>query len=147
MDRIEKAKERFMDGFNCSQAVFSAFASNFGLNEEMALCIASGFGGGFGRCGYVCGAVLGAIMVIGLKYGFLTPKDEEAKLKVYSKVKKFIEEFLKENNSIICKDLLGEDISTEEGLKKIKEKNLFKTICPKYVEDSARILSEILKEK
>jgi C_GCAxxG_C_C family probable redox protein len=147
MDRIEKVKERFMDGFNCSQAVFSAFASNFGLNEEMALRIASGFGGGLGRCGYVCGAVSGAIMVIGLKYGFLTPKDEEAKLKVYSKVKKFIEEFLKENNSIICKDLLGEDISTEEGLKKIKEKNLFKTICPKYVEDSARILSEILKEK
>jgi hypothetical protein len=86
-------------------------------------------------------------MVIRLRYGFLTPKDEEAKLKVYSKVKKFIEEFLKENNSIICKDLLGEDISTEEGLKKIKEKNLFKTICPKYVEDSVRILSEILKEK
>jgi hypothetical protein len=44
MDRIEKAKERFMDGFNCSQAVFSAFASNFGLNEEMALRIASGLG-------------------------------------------------------------------------------------------------------
>jgi len=147
MDSVEKAKERFMDGFNCSQSVFSAFASDFGLSDEMALLIASGFGGGLGRCGYVCGAVSGAIMVIGLKYGFLNPIDEEARLKVYSVVKRFIEKFLDENNSIMCKDLLGEDISTEEGLKIIKEKNLFKTICPKYVEDSARILSEILKEK
>jgi len=52
----KKAVDFFMKGYNCSQAVFAAFCSVVKMEEEKALCLASGFGGGFGRLREVCGA-------------------------------------------------------------------------------------------
>ena len=45
-DRIQKADFYFNNGFNCSQAVFAAFAEYLNLDKETTLKIASGFGGG-----------------------------------------------------------------------------------------------------
>jgi hypothetical protein len=49
MDRVEIALARFAAGFNCSQAIVSAYAEQFGLDETAALKIAAGFGGGTSR--------------------------------------------------------------------------------------------------
>jgi len=53
MNQIETAVSRFTEGFNCSQAVFSAYAE--GLDDKTVLKIASGFGGGMGRMADTCG--------------------------------------------------------------------------------------------
>ena len=45
-----------MEGKNCSQAVFAAFAPDLGLSEETALAVSVGLGGGVGRLREVCGA-------------------------------------------------------------------------------------------
>ena len=46
----ELARARlFEDGFDCAQAVFSHFAEDLDLDEELALKIAAGFGGGMHR--------------------------------------------------------------------------------------------------
>lgn len=42
----------------------------------------------------------------------------------------------------LCRELLGVEISTESGLKKIKEENLVKRVCPQFVKDAAEILFE-----
>ncbi len=47
----ETAASAFSQSFNCSQSVFSAFASQFGLERQTALKLASPFGGGFARRG------------------------------------------------------------------------------------------------
>ena len=44
-----KAEEFFKSGKNCSQAVFLSFADKYGLNEDVALRISCGLGGGVGR--------------------------------------------------------------------------------------------------
>ena len=88
------------------------------------------------RKGEVCGACTGALMVLGLKYG-------ESKEKSNEVCEKFLDEFKKENGSYICRDLLGCDISTQEGVKYAKENNLFRELCPKMVESAAKILSTI----
>lgn len=44
----------FQNNFNCSQAVLAAFASDFGLSEELALKLGTQFGGG-ARNGEMCG--------------------------------------------------------------------------------------------
>ena len=51
--KVEKALKLFDDGFNCSQSVIGAFCSKFGLDEELAMKLTCGFGGGM-RCGEVC---------------------------------------------------------------------------------------------
>lgn len=69
MDKTQKAVDYFNKGFNCSQAIFTAFNEDNGIREETALKMSCGFGAGCGRLGLTCGAVSGAFMVIGMKYG------------------------------------------------------------------------------
>ncbi len=85
----------------------------------------------------VCGACTGALMVLGLKYGDNKTKSNEV-------CNKFLDEFKKENGSIICRDLLNCDISTEEGVNYAKENNLFRELCPKMVESASRIVEKII---
>jgi C_GCAxxG_C_C family probable redox protein len=145
MNRIETAVARFAEGFNCSQAVFSAYADDFGLDEEAALRIAAGFGGGMGRMAETCGAVTGAMMVLGLRHGGNTP-DREVKERVYAKIREFADRFKARNGSLLCRDLLGCDISTPEGCEAASKRGLFTTKCPQCVQEAAEILEEMLAE-
>jgi C_GCAxxG_C_C family probable redox protein len=146
MSHVERAVHRFSEGYNCSQAVFSAYAEQLGLDEETALKIASGFGGGMGRLGKTCGAVTGAFMVLGLRYGRSSP-DQATKERVYARIQEFAERFNARNSSLSCKGLLGVDISTPGGHELARKKQLFTTACPRFVRDAAEVLDEMLQNK
>ncbi|MFC1737119.1 C-GCAxxG-C-C family protein [Candidatus Hydrogenedentota bacterium] len=143
MNSTETAKKLFEEGYNCSQAVLAAFGERFGLEREMALRVASGFGGGMRR-GETCGAVTGALMVLGLRIYDLSKGAKSAKKGPYSAVEDFARRFIERNGSVSCKELLGCDISIPEDLKKAEEEKLFTTLCPKLVEEAAEILEEML---
>jgi C_GCAxxG_C_C family probable redox protein len=144
MDRTDAAASRFAEGYNCSQAVLSAYAPILGLAEETALKIASGFGGGMGRMAETCGAVTGALMVLGLKHGTTSP-DREARERVYEQVREFAKRFKARNGSLLCRELLSCDLSTPEGLQQARDADFVSKICPKFVRDAAEILEEMLK--
>ena len=143
MNRVEQAVSCYKGGFSCAPAVLSAYASEFGLDIETALKIATGFGAGMGRMGETCGAVTGAFMVIGLKYGKSKADDNQAREKTYELVREFVSRFKTRNGSIVCKELLGCDLSTSEGMKLAKETGVTVTLCPKFVQNAAEILEEI----
>jgi C_GCAxxG_C_C family probable redox protein len=144
MSDVERAVNGFQEGFNCCQSVLSTYGPRFGLNRELALKLASGLGGGIGHQGGICGAVTGAIMVIGLKHGGTLADGEESLEKTYGLISRFLEGFKARHGSILCRELLGYDISTPEGLQAARDKGLFFDVCPKYVRASAEILEEIL---
>lgn len=143
--KSEEAVERFKKGFNCSQAVVGTFSEQFGLDCDKACKIATGFGGGM-RMGGTCGAVTGAFMVLGLKYGSSTAKDKEGKAKTYKKIEEYTNRFKSRSSYVTCRELLGCDISTPEGMKEAQDKGLFSLICPRMVQDAAEILEEMLSE-
>ena len=145
MSKVEQAVERFKDGFNCSQAVVGTYSEQFGLDCEKAFKVATGFGGGM-RMGETCGAVTGAFMVLGLKHGNTTAEDKAAKAKTYEKVIEYTSRFKARNGSVVCKDLLGCDISTPDGMKKAQDDGLFDSVCPKMVREASEILEEMLAE-
>jgi C_GCAxxG_C_C family probable redox protein len=145
MSGIENAISSFRGAFNCGQSIFSSYATQYGLEKDTALKIASGFGGGMGRLQNTCGAVSGAFMAIGLKYGMGIDADKEARDKTYQVIREFAGRFQKTYGSIICKELLGCDINTLEGKEKYDRNDFFEKKCFQYVKDSARILEEILK--
>lgn len=147
MNKIEDALSCFNEGFSCSQAVVSVYAEQFGIDKETALKVASAFGGGMAQMGETCGAVTGAFIVLGLKYGRITAKDLETKEKLYSAVKDFVEKFKLQNGTIVCRELLGCDISTQEGREYAKQQNLFKTLCPKFVTLSVEYLEEAIRRE
>jgi C_GCAxxG_C_C family probable redox protein len=144
MTKVAQAVSTFNEGFSCSQAILTAYGIDFGLDRNTALKISSAFGGGMARMGETCGAVTGALMVIGLRYGSTNAEDKNAKEITYEKVNEFVKNFNGRNNTIICKDLLGFDLSTPEGKKAVSEKDLVKTKCPKFVQDAAEILEQLL---
>ena len=145
MTRTEQAVSLFKQGCSCSQAIVAAFTPSLGLDRDTALKIASGFGGGMGRLAETCGVVTGAFMVLGLKYGSTTT-DKQAKEAIYARVREFAQRFRGHHGSILCRDLLGCDLSTPEGLALAQEKKLFSTACPPYAETAARILEGMLHD-
>lgn len=138
----EMAAELFNNGFNCSQSVLSVFCEKYNMKKETALKISCGLGGGF-RSGEICGAVSGAVLVIGLKYGQFMAEDKDSKSECYSKTVEFINVFKSKNNSAICRQILGYDISTKDGYEQAQNKNLFKTTCVDMVKSAVEILEEL----
>lgn len=139
-DPIQTALDRFSQGFNCSQAVFSAFAPGFGIPDDIALKLASPFGGGVARQGDVCGAVIGALLVLGLQRGNATV---EARDETYRLAEELTRRFQELHGSILCKELIGHDLSTPEGLQNAREEGVFKTICPCLVKDAAKLVADV----
>lgn len=106
-ERVEKAKKLFKEGgFNCCQAVVLAYSDLFGLGEETAAAISSGFGGGMGRMREVCGAVSGMVMLAGLIRPASDPSVKDWRTANYALVQKMAGEFRDMNGSIVCKELL-----------------------------------------
>jgi len=136
------AAELFRHGFLCSQAVLAAFCESYGLDKNIALKIASGLGSGL-RSGEVCGAVSGAVLVIGLKYGYTDATDRAAKTTCDAKVEEFVRIFRERNRHIVCRDILGCDVTTPDGRKKAIDEKLFTTVCLDMVASAAAILEEL----
>lgn len=137
-DPIKTACDTFAQGFNCSQAVFSAFASALGIPGEAALKLSSPFGGGIARQGQVCGALIGALMVLGLRSGNANPDGKE---NTYRIAQEFVRKFEERHGAILCHELIGADLSTPAGWQAAREKNLF-SICPTLVRETAESLVE-----
>lgn len=140
-DSIQLAEDRFAAGFNCSQAVFSAFASQLGLSDEAALRIASPFGGGVARRGEICGALSGALMALGLLRGNETP---EGKDETYRLAQEFMQTFQERHGGALCRELLGHDISTAMGLQAARENHVFARVCPLLVRETAQALADFI---
>jgi C_GCAxxG_C_C family probable redox protein len=145
MNKVEMSQWYFSNGFRCSQAVFVVFSEALGLNKDLALKIATPFGGGFDRGDY-CGAYCGALMAIGLKYGSCNTNDEEAIEKTKAMKAIFEKAFNSTEKGLLCKEILGYDKSIPEELEIIKSQEITKEICPKVVERAVEIVEEIFKE-
>ncbi|NMA37372.1 MAG: C_GCAxxG_C_C family protein [Papillibacter sp.] len=140
----EKAAYRLFDqGFDCAQATLSHFAEALDLDEETALKVASGFGGGMHR-GDECGCVTGGLMALGMKYGFSEPNDTVGKGIMNAKAQQFLARFKEKFGSVYCRDLIEADVTTDEGKMKAGE-NIPKR-CPGFVKGACDILEEMLNE-
>ncbi len=143
--RQDAAKQCFKEGFNCAQAVFSAFAGDFGIEAKDALRIARGFGGGMARTGEVCGAVTGAFMVMGCAQNSVV--EAEAKEASYSQIREFTRRFKELHGSTLCRELLGCNLDTEEGKKLYRESNLGASVCLPCICDATALVEEIVLVK
>jgi len=143
MSKVDEAVECFCSGAACSQAIVGTYGINYGLTRAQAMKLASGFAGGM-RLAETCGAVTGAFMILGLKYAGDNCDKRDGRDEVYGALANFMERFKQRNNSVVCKELLGCDISTPAGGQKATQEGLFRTICPKLVQDAAEVLEEML---
>ena len=99
--------------------------------------IATGVGGGLGANGLVCGAVAAGTMIIGLQQ-----KGKEKK-EVYQRVDTFLSAFRAHFGALNCRELLGVDLKTDEGMNYLKAEGREK--CRECVRYAADKVGEIVK--
>ncbi len=143
--RADEAEALFRGGFSCSQAVLAVFAKDFGLDRDIAMKIAQGFGGGISHTDNICGAVSGAVMVIGLRYGRTKAEDLAAKERTYAAVRKFLQQFKERNNGEPgCTRLLGYNLSDPVQFAAAKEQKVVQERCPVFVRDAVELVEKLV---
>ena len=151
-ERGERAKDCFLQGYNCCQAVLLAFADILGAeglaDEDLLKTIGSGFGGGFARMREVCGSFSGCTIMAGFIRPAVTPGLEERKAN-YALVQEMAAAFRERNGgSIVCGELLGLRGHKPEGPTPSErtEEVYRKRPCPEIIRNAAIIVAEKMKE-
>ena len=112
MDIREKAEKLHKSGFNCAQSVLGACGEYTGLDENTALAVSAGFGGGV-RSGEICGAISGAVMAIGMAQQ-KDPADPETKAKTAAQTKELVKAFREKYGCVRCVELKQAGVSCGE---------------------------------
>ena len=148
-ERVEQAVLNFMEGYNCAQSVFLAYADLFDLDKELAKKMSVSFGGGVGRLREVCGTVTGMAMLAGFKYPVEDPKDQDARTKNYAMVQKMAGMFREKHHSIICRELLEakQAAATDPAPSPRTAEYYAKRPCARFVADAARLAGRMLNEE
>ncbi|MCM1304733.1 MAG: EAL domain-containing protein [Lachnospiraceae bacterium] len=146
MTHKEKADMLLRQQYHCSQALFGAFAEDFGLDLQTAFKVSTCFGAGM-RQGDICGCVSASLMVLGMAFGFYDAQDREQEMYGNQKTREFMERFRERmNGDVMCRDILAHDVATPEGMKIIKQAGLILKNCPRPINHSIDILEEMLAE-
>ena len=132
---------------NCAQTVLSMFCDDMGIDRNTTLKVAMGFGGGMGGSGRTCGAVTGAYMVLGLAQEISAENLRESSEKTTKLMEKFNRKFMKLHGSMMCKELIGYDLSGNKDIDEARRKEVHDAVCPILVRDSVKILENLLKSK
>ncbi len=142
----DRAYDLFKQGYNCSQAVFGAFAEELGVDFETAVKMASGLGGGIGRMREVCGTFTGLTLAASLIYGYSDPTDTETKKELYEKIRVLGDRFREENGSIICRELLGLQEAEKSAAPEARTAEYYKKRpCAELCRYAADLLDEFIQ--
>lgn len=143
----ENAAKHHLEGYNCAESLLLTFLDEWeeyfrlGINSSAA----TAFGGGIGRMGNMCGALSGALIVIGLAIGRTDSKDDESKQRAYAAARDLLQRFKEKWGTLLCRELTGCDLSTQEGLNKFKELNVRQLKCGPILEETTKIVAAIIK--
>lgn len=107
------------------------------------MALGRSLGGGMGL-GLVCGAVSGAMLVLGLAQSHSPQDERRSRQEVLLQAGELRDQFSRQRGSVLCRDILGVDLSSEEGHRQAVLRNLFRDICPWAVADCANILEGML---
>src|SRR4030043_316332 len=129
MNRVEKTVDLHKNGgLSCSQAILTVYGEQYGIDTDTAKMLGRPWAGGIGHQALTCGYLTGAVLVLALA---LNNKDERQSRNDLDKAIQNLFSRFKERHggATMCKELLGADLTTEEGLKKILEEKLVAKYC------------------
>jgi C_GCAxxG_C_C family probable redox protein len=143
-DPADQAEKYFNQEYNCAQSVLMTFANLGDMDKDTAARLAACFGAGLARRGEVCGAVTGALMMLGISLGKPKPEDKEGN---YQLAQEFMHYFENRHGTLLCRKLIGCDLTTPAGRQWATDSGVTRTICPALVRDAAAILEYMLAEQ
>ena len=146
MTHKEKTEQFLHQHYHCSQALFGAFAKDFGLDLKTAFRISTCFGGGM-RQGGTCGCITASLLVLGMAFGFYDSQDKEQEVYGNQKTEEFIKRFAQGMDGVVCcRDILGRDISKPEEMALVRKEGLILKKCHRALNLSIDILEDMLAD-
>ncbi len=149
MTRGEKAKNNFLKGYNCTQAVLLSFDDVIDPERlQLLMTSTSCFGGGMGRLREVCGTVSGMFIVLSCFYGYSGPEENDRKPVLYSHIQELAERFEEKTGSIVCRELLGLDHKRDNPVPDARDHAYYlKRPCPELCKLATETVEDFLAQK
>lgn len=138
---VTRAKAHFDGGYHCAESVLLAAAESAGLHSPLIPAIATGFCHGTSATWGTCGALNGAIMAVSLALGRTSPNQSTAPN--YKAVRVLISEFGKACGSTLCRELMGCDLDTRDGLKTYQNSHQ-RVQCREFVGIAAGLAAQLV---
>lgn len=133
---IEHSIACWNQGFNCAESVLRGVCHAWSIElTELAMRMATPFGGGVGRSEDVCGALSGAVMALGTSLGRV--RADEDRFRSYEPARALHDRFLTEFGSTSCRVLNRGDFESSEH----------RARCRKFVEGATRIALDVLRSR
>lgn len=140
-EKGDLARQYFLQGYNCTQAVVLAFEKELNLSRDALLKVSLPFGGGLGRQRLVCGTVSGMCMLAGLLYGYSEPG--KGKSEVYAIEQALCATFRQRHGSLICMELLKGITSDCSPQAEARTPEYYKKRpCPDLAKEAAELFEE-----
>lgn len=146
MDRVDKAIDYFLEGYNCAQAVVMAVQDLLGVDLEILKDASSAFGGGFARLRGNCGTV----SAMGFAVGFLAERSgdiEKDKARVYADTRMLAEKFREKFDTLNCAELLKnvKNIDYSPMPSKRTEEYYKTRPCVIFITEAVKLIEEYAK--
>lgn len=138
----KRAGELFESGLYCAESVLLALAEHKGVKNELIPRMATGFCGGVSRTGGMCGALSGAIMAVNMIHGRNSP--DQTVDEAYARVGELVGMFKQRFGSILCPDLAGCDLGTEQGREFFRANDIKNKKCMVFAEGAANMALEVI---
>jgi C_GCAxxG_C_C family probable redox protein len=112
-EAVRYASECWEKGYNCTESVLRGVCHGLEMElPEVALKMATPFGGGVGRSEDLCGALSGGVLAIGSVLG--RTKNEEDRFVSYNAARDLHDRFQNKFGSSLCCELNFSDFTTPE---------------------------------
>jgi C_GCAxxG_C_C family probable redox protein len=135
-DGVGEARRCWALQLNCAESVLRGVCHAQGIElPEVAMKMATPFGGGVGRSEDLCGALAGGVMAIGASIGRVDPKDD--RIRSYDAAGALHKMFVDRFGSSCCRVLNKSDFKSSEHRPR----------CGRFVEESTRMALQVLRDK
>ncbi|PKN17075.1 MAG: hypothetical protein CVU71_17420 [Deltaproteobacteria bacterium HGW-Deltaproteobacteria-6] len=135
--------------FHCSQAIAIVGQEKLEKDNDDLIRAMGAFGGGLGGNGEVCGALAGGLAVLGLRYSRAHQEEKENPQMwgaAEELVRRFRDEIVKQNGSILCRDISCVDWKNREQVKAFYNGEKVKD-CIRIVGETAMLVGELLERR
>ncbi len=142
-EAIERAQDYFLredNSYGCAETTMMILQRAYGLPGADDSAPAMALNGGVAWGGGPCGAITGAAIAVGRLAGQRVAEHQEAKRIARGITAQFIEAFQAQFGAVNCRELTGEDISTEEGHAAFIESQVWHHTCMDQIEFAIRYL-------
>ncbi|MCX7786599.1 MAG: C-GCAxxG-C-C family protein [Spirochaetes bacterium] len=129
-------------GFNCAESTVYGLTTILDIPANDLIRIATPFGGGLSRNGYICGSLLMGILFLGYRFGRENPN--ASRVPAYQAADTLVQKFRSKYGAIDCRELTGLDLKRIDNTGEEKQR-VHETVCRPIVVQVCQWVREIVE--